>query len=376
MLIFMKKLLRLTLLLLLLPFAAAFAQDGAKRYALYGVAFYNQENLFDTVHDYGKNDYEYLPGGTMKWGTMKYEAKLKNMASVLSELCTDRLPAGAAVIGLSEVENRRVLEDLLRQPALAARGYRIVHYEGPDRRGIDCAFLYNPKFFQLESSMLVPYYYKTPSQPDVDLGFYTDADGKVRAYTEMRGDTTYMTRGFLVMEGLLAGEKVFFIVNHWPSRAAGSESRERAGYQVRALKDALLRQDPGAKVIIMGDLNDDPNNKSLTDALGCKHRLRDVRSAGDLYNPWWDTLYKAGQGTLLYDGKWNLFDQIVFTGNLLGDDRTTLKFYRNEVFVRDYLFQQEGRYKGSPRRTHAGGVWLNGYSDHLPTYIYLIKEVR
>ena len=126
----------------------------------------------------------------------------------------------------------------------------------------------------------------------------------------------------------------------------------------------------------MGDLNDDPNNKSLTDALGCKHRLRDVRSAGDLYNPWWDTLYKAGQGTLLYDGKWNLFDQIVFTGNLLGDDRTTLKFYRNEVFVRDYLFQQEGRYKGSPRCTHAGGVWLNGYSDHLPTYIYLIKEVR
>lgn len=362
---------------LFLLFATAMtARSDEKRYAIYGVAFYNQENLFDTVHDYGKNDYEYLPNGTMKWGTMKYTAKLRNMAKVISELCTSKLRQGAAVVGLSEVENARVLDDLTAQPALAARGYKYVHFEGPDRRGVDCAFLYNPKFFKLHDAMLVPYYYRSASQPDVDLGFYTDDQGHVKAYTEMKGDTTYMTRGFLVMRGELAGENMIFIVNHWPSRAAGSETRERAGYQVKALKDALMKEDPTAKVIIMGDMNDDPNNKSMTTALGCVHRKQDVKAATDLFNPWWSTLYKVGQGTLLYDGRWNLFDQIVLSGNLIGDDRETLKFYNHEIYMPDYLFQQEGRYKGNPKRTHAGGVWLNGYSDHLPTCVYLIKEVK
>ncbi len=372
----MNKYLFRILLLFLLPVAAAGAQEGGVRQTLYGVAFYNQENLFDTVHDYGKNDYEYLPDGKMAWGTVKYRAKLEHMSEVLAALCTERVPAGAAVIGLAEVENRRVLEDLVRQPALSARGYRIVHREGPDRRGVDCAFLYDPEQFGLESAMLVPYYYPDPAQPDVDLGFYTDESGCVRPYAELRGDTTRTTRGFLVMGGRMAGEKMYFIVCHWPSRAAGSESRERAGYQVRALKDALARQDPGAKIVIMGDMNDDPGDKSLTEALGCRHRREEAGGVADLYNPWWDTLYEEGQGTLVYRGKWNLFDQIVFTGNLLGEDRSTLKYDRCEVFRRDSLLEQEGPYKGSPKRTHAGGKWLNGYSDHLPTCIYLVKETK
>ena len=129
-----------------------------------------------------------------------------------------------------------------------------------------------------------------------------------------------------------------------------------------------------AKVIIMGDMNDDPMDKSMAVALGAKRKTQDTKEH-DLYNPWWDTL-KKGNGTLMYDGKWNLFDQIVFTGNLLGNDRSTLKYYRNEIFRRDYMFQKEGKYKGYPKRTHAGGVWLNGYSDHLPTIIYLIKEIK
>lgn len=124
----------------------------------------------------------------------------------------------------------------------------------------------------------------------------------------------------------------------------------------------------------MGDMNDDPMDKSMAVALGAKRKTQDTKEH-DLYNPWWDTL-KKGNGTLMYDGKWNLFDQIVFTGNLLGNDRSTLKYYRNEIFRRDYMFQKEGKYKGYPKRTHAGGVWLNGYSDHLPTIIYLIKEIK
>ena len=161
------------------------------RFSLYGVAFYNLENLFDTIHDAGKNDYEFLPNGRNKWGKMKYEAKLHNMARVLSELCTDKLPMGPAVIGLSEIENHRVLEDLLKQPALAKRGYKYVDIAGPDRRGIECAFFYNPRLFKLESSMLVPFYYAPDGKIDSPLlGFYTDENGKVRAYNELKGATS------------------------------------------------------------------------------------------------------------------------------------------------------------------------------------------
>lgn len=319
-----------------------------KKYALYSVAFYNMENLFDTIHDEGKNDYEYLPNGTNQWNTMKYQAKLKNMSEVLSMLSTDKLPMGPAIIGVSEIENYRVLEDLLKQPALADRGYRYIHYEGEDRRGVDCAFFYNPKLFEFTHSKLVPYVYIN--------------------------DTIHKTRGFLIASGYIAGEKMHFIVNHWPSRAAASATRERAGEQVKAIKDSLLREDATAKVVIMGDMNDDPMNKSMAVALGAKRKSADVGPT-DLYNPWWDTL-KKGYGTLMYKGKWNLFDQIVFTGNLLGTDRSTLKFYKHEIHRRDFMFQKEGKYKGYPKRTQAGGVWLNGYSDHLPTIIYLIKEVK
>lgn len=348
-----------------------------KRYALYGVAFYNLENLFDTLHDAGKNDYEYLPDGTMKWGKMKYEAKLHNMSRVLSELCTEKLRnIGAAVIGVSEIENANVLDDLLKQPSLANRGYKYVDVPSYDRRGVECAFFYNPKFFDMERYFCVQYNYGPSGKVDDPmLGFYLDEKGKVQAYDHLQGDTTYITRGFLVMEGKLAGEKMFFIVNHWPSRAAGDEVRQRAGWQVRQLKDALQKSEPGAKVVIMGDMNDDPGNKSMTTQLGCKSELKDVKE-GDMYNPWYNTLYKVGQGTLMYNGKWNLFDQIVMSGNMIGTDRSTLKYYQHAIFMPPYLFQQEGKYKGNPLRTHAGGVWLNGYSDHLPTQIYLVKELK
>lgn len=342
----MKRLLLILNFLLLLSFSG-YAQE--KKYALYSVAFYNQENLFDTIHDEGKNDYEYLPVAKGKWDSRKYLAKLKNMSEVISQLATDKLPMGPAIIGLSEVENTRVLEDLLKQPALASRGYEIIHYEGPDQRGIDCAILYNPDLFKVTATALSPYVYKE--------------------------DTTRQTRGFLIASGILANEKVHVIVNHWPSRAAASSAREWAGEQVRALKDSLLNEDPQAKIIIMGDMNDDPMDKSMSVSLGAKRKPKDV-GPHDLYNPWWDMLVKKGVGSLMYRGNWNLFDQIVFTGNLLGEDRSTLKFYKNEVFMRDYLFQQEGKYKGYPKRTSAEGVWVNGYSDHLPTLIYLIKEVK
>ena len=229
----------MTLGVLALFVLMAYGQE--KKFALYSVAFYNMENLFDTIHDEGKNDYEYLPNGTNQWNTMKYKAKLKNMSEILSMLSTDKLPMGPAIIGVSEIENYRVLEDILKQPALADKGYQYVHYEGEDRRGVDCAFFYNPKLFELTNSKLVPYVYIN--------------------------DTVHKTRGFLIASGNIAGEKMHFIVNHWPSRAAASPARERAGEQVRAIKDSLLREDSAAKIVIMGDMNDDPMDKSMAVAL-------------------------------------------------------------------------------------------------------------
>ena len=341
---------RLFLMMLLLS-AFLTAQAQEKRYEVYSVGFYNLENLFDTIHDKGKNDYEFLPDGTNKWGTMKYTNKLKNMARVLNEMGTDLLPMGMAAVGVSEIENSRVLEDLVNQEPLAARGWDFVHIEGPDRRGVDCGLLYNPKLFKPVNSKLAP-------------------------YTTEDNDTTYKTRGFLIVSGEMGGELVHIIVNHWPSRYAKSPARERAGVLVRQLKDSIMAAMPDTKILIMGDMNDDPDDKSMASCLGNFRNKEDVKASTDLYNPWWNILRKKGAGTLKYKGKWNLFDQIVLSGNLLGNDRSTLKLYKTEIFSRNYLFQQEGRYKGNTLRTHAGGVWLNGYSDHLPVIVYLVKEAK
>lgn len=341
-----------TSLLLLFSCIAAFYScelSAQKKYELYSVGFYNLENLFDTIHDKGKNDFEYLPEGTNKWGTMKYRNKLKNMATVLNEMSTDMLPMGMAAVGVSEIENSRVLADLVSHEVLAHRGWSFVHIEGPDARGVDCGLLYNPKLFTPVASKLVPY------------------------LTE-DNDSTYKTRGFLTVSGDMAGERVHIIVNHWPSRYAKSPARERAGVLVKAVKDSLLDAEPASKVIIMGDMNDDPDDKSMAKCLGAVRKQQQLKRSTDLYNPWWNILRNNGLGTLKYRGKWNLFDQIVVSAGLVGKDRSTLKYYKPEIFTRSYMLQQEGKYKGSPKRTHASGVWLNGYSDHLPVIIYLIKE--
>ncbi len=379
------------------------SDNAQPKIAAYAVGFYNLENLFDTIHAQGKNDFDFLPDGSYKWNTVKYENKLKNMSRVLSEMATDKVKAGCAVIGISEIENRQVVLDVLQQESLKNRGYKLLHVDSPDRRGVDCGLLYNPRFFTLEDSLYVLYIYPNDSTGERPLGFTQDPKTNDIKPLPLYGDTTHITRGFLVGIGTMAGEKMAVIVNHWPSRGAQSIARERAGYQVYALKEALLKKYPGIKIIIEGDLNDDPNNKSVVDELKAVSEVSDVKDAHSLYNPWYNMLYKVGQGTLLYKGKWNLFDQIILSGNLIvgnpqpdattsasepahgkkakkGNKNNAAKSYNqltyrsHEVFLRDYLIQQDGRYKGSPLRTTAGGTWLNGYSDHLPTIVYLVKE--
>lgn len=347
----MKKTSLFITLLLCLVVASGFAQ---KKYSVYGVGFYNLENLFDTCHDEGKRDYEFLPNGSYRWNGIKYTHKLRNLARVLSDMGTDMLPnVGCAVIGVSEVENSKALDDLVAQEPLAARGIKYVHIEGPDRRGVDCAMLYNPALFKVHKQELVPFVPNEVTGPN------------------------FVTRGFLTVTGEMAGESVTVIVCHWPSRFAGSPFRETAAEQVRNLKDSLQTVNPKTKILVMGDMNDDPTNKSMKDILRAKPEIKDV-GEGDMYNPWYNLLVKQGTGTLAYNGSWNLFDQIVMTPNLLDKkgkkDYSELRYLKNQIFRRDYLFQTEGKYKGNPKRTHAGGVWLDGYSDHLPVVLYLVKE--
>ena len=207
-------------LLLVLFCAVLFSAPASaqKKFSVYAIGFYNVENLFDTTHDEGKNDYDFTPTGSYQWNEMKYRHKLHNMASVLAEMGTDVLPnVGCAAIGLAEVENDHVMNDLTAQPELAARGYKYVHIEGPDHRGIDCALIYNPKLFTVRDTKLVPYVYDLPK------------------------DSTRATRGFLTVSGTLAGEHVTIIVCHLPSRGAGSYYRELGGKQVKGLKASLLR---------------------------------------------------------------------------------------------------------------------------------------
>lgn len=321
----------------------------------YKVMFYNFENLFDTLNDPATFDEEFTPKGGKAWNTTKYNKKLGNLERVLFDiaLIDKDYPA---VIGVSEIENRMVLEDVIAQPKLRPANYRIVHFDSPDRRGVDCAFFYRPDVFKLEGSKAVKF--------------------------NMPGMPNFYTRDFVTMWGTIDGEPFYFVVSHWPSRLGGKEAsspkREAAAAQCRALADSVRKANPATKVVIMGDLNDDATDKSVMEILGGKGNIKKLVE-GDMYNPYVDML-RAGYGTLAYRDAWNLFDNIVISENLATASTGALKiqkapkakFYGN-IFRAPYLFQREGQYKGYPLRTFVGNNFQGGFSDHLPVYIYIGK---
>ncbi|MCD7971247.1 MAG: endonuclease/exonuclease/phosphatase family protein [Candidatus Azobacteroides sp.] len=323
-----------------------------KKLIPYSIAFYNLENLFDTINSNGNYDLEYSPAGDKKWDGKKYQAKLNNMAKVISLLGKEVCPYGPAVIGVAEVENRQVLEDLVKTGDLAPLNLAVVHYDSPDIRGVDVGLLYNPQMFTVTSSQ--SYRLTIPEQPE------------------------FRTRDPLLVSGLLDGEKFHFIVNHWPSRRNGEKAsrylRVAAANLNKQIHDSIRNADPEAKVIIMGDLNDDPTNESVKKVLNAKAKKKDT-DVTELFNPMAD-FFSKGIGTIGYQGKWSLFDQILLSGNMLSEDRTTFQFWKAEIFNRNFLIQKEGQYKGYPLRTHSGNLFLNGYSDHFPVLVYLIKYYK
>ncbi len=346
-------------LILLSSCSPRYAQSTktSKTYKINTVAFYNLENLFDTINDPDKND-EASP--IMELPKAKrsavYWKKMDNMAKVLSQIGAKTAKNSPAIIGVAEVENSRVLKDLVSNRQLKAKDYGFIHYESPDERGIDVALLYQKKLFHPISS----------SSHEV---------------ITMRQDTHKRdyTRDVLLVTGTLDGDTISVLVNHWPSRYGGEKrsrpAREKAAAVNKHLVDSILAVRPYAKVLIMGDLNDDPFNTSVKQVLGAKAEPEQVGAKG-LYNPMENMLVKQGLGTLGYRDHWDLFDQIIMTKALLSKDYSSYRFYKAGIFNPSYLVTPSGRYKGYPFRSYSNGHFTNGYADHFPVYVYLIKEVH
>ena len=349
----MKKHLILTFLLVTSTVVGVFSQETKKEYLVTGIGFYNLENLFDTLIDPDLNKIlqeDFTPKGKKRWTSERYQEKLVNMSKVIADLGTETTPDGLAILGVSEVENKSVLEDLAKAESIKNRGYKVVHYDSPDKRGIDVGLLYNPTYFKVTSS---------------------------KSFSLRTVDTTFYSRDQLLVIGLLNGEKIHVIVTHWPSRRGGEKRskprRAAAATLGRIIVDSLQANDPNAKIFYMGDLNDDPTDESVKKHLRSSGK-EDNMQKGDLFNPW-ESYYKKGIGTLAYRDVWNLFDQILVSKPLLGKDYTSFKLYKSKIFSKAYLKNATGRYKGYPHRTYAAGSYTAGYSDHFPVYMFLIKEL-
>lgn len=319
-----------------------------KQYKVGCIAFYNQENLFDTIA--GPNDSEFTPDGVNKWNTEKFNHKLDHMSDVITQIGSEMFPGGPAIIGISEVENRSVVEALVNTPKLKASKYSFVHYESPDHRGIDVALLYRTDFFRVISSRSV--------------------------HLRLKTDPNWASRDQLVVSGIFDDELIHIIVNHWPSRSGGEKRsqpfREAAAALTKSIADSIYSTDPNSKIFIMGDLNDDAVNNSVLNVLNAKGKINEVKKGG-LFNPMWK-MYKDGIGSIAYQDTWSLFDQIIVSEPLLGNDKSTFKFLKAKVFNAPFIAQKTGQFAGYPFRTYVGNTWQGGYSDHFPVYVFIVKE--
>lgn len=328
-----------------------------KRFIPAVVGFYNLENLFDTIDQPEVQDEEFLPEGPNQWTSTRYQRKLHNMARVIAEIGTDVNPRGFAVLGISEVENGSVVRDLVKTRPLTPRGLRVVSHEGPDARGVDVGLIYDPAQFTLLGQKA--YRLRMPEDPD------------------------FKTRDQLLVSGLLDGDTLHVIVNHWPSRRGGEKrsqgKRWAAADLSRHIIDSLLTRNPDARIVHLGDLNDDPIDPSVV-----KH----LRTTGDRKNPGlkpggagtllyapMTELYKKGIGTLAWNDSWNLFDQISLSPAWLTGDGGRYTYYGVRVFSQPYMKQTEGSFAGYPLRSFVGSQWMDGYSDHFPVFVILAREL-
>jgi len=310
----------------------------SKRKNTITVAFYNVENLFDTVNNPLTADNDYTPLGKLKWNAKRYQHKIKKITSVISQMGENESAFPPVILGLVEVENAKVVKDLTRHKNLSKFNYSYVHYDSPDERGIDVALMYNKDFFEVISS-------------DTHSLYLTDDNGEVD-----------YTRDLLVVKGKLNGELLHVLVNHWPSRRDGDKEtkkkRIKAAKQVQHVMNDIKAKEGNAKFIIMGDFNDDPTSDSVKNFL----------VSDDLYNPM-KSLLEKGEGTSTYYKEWHLFDQIIFSRDFFDTERSTHTFLKATILQKDWLRFHKGKFKDSPFRTYIGPWYQGGYSDHFPVYL-------
>ncbi|MCG2793865.1 MAG: endonuclease [Weeksellaceae bacterium] len=299
---------------------------------------------------------DFTPESPKRWNSKNYNQKLANEAKVISEMGRAYTNTAPVVCGLIEVENRQVIEDLVKQPALAKYDYGIVHYNSYDARGIDIAFIYQKRRFSPSKSW----------------------KKEIKVYGE-EGKREY-TRDVVVMTGFLDNEKVAFFINHWPSRRGGEAKslpkRNAAAVVLKQQMDSLRAVDPATKMFAMGDFNDDPISPSLKNYLKAVGNPKDLSEDNHYLNLMYP-LYKNGVASLAYQDSPNLFDQIIVSANLYSPNREVRKDYtvfKAEIYAPAYLITKEGSYKGYPFRSWAGDTFTGGYSDHFPAFVVLQKD--
>jgi len=345
-------------LLLVLPLTTC--GKGKDKYV---IGFYNVENLFDTTHDEGKNDYEFLPDGLNKWNEGKYKAKLHNIATAIRSMQYEN-GQWHSILGLAEVENLAAVEALVSQPELQDAGYKVVFRDGPDRRGIDCALLYRPEDFKLMQIKAIPFTFDS----DIDFALSKEEQEDFR------------TRDILMVTGKLGGEMFAVFVAHLPSRGGGKggDLRCRGAEIIYEESMHLMAKYPDIKIVCMGDMNDNPSDDCMSEYLHGEGSLEAV-GEDDFFNPF-VSMHEAGYGSEEYRGEWNIFDQILVNSNLVGSGTGGLRIqkitdgkYYGRVFNPPFLVQQGGDYEGTPFRTFSHGVFIHGYSDHYPTFIVVSR---
>jgi len=320
-------------------------------YRVHTIAFYNVENLFDTVKDSLVFDDDFTSDGSNHWTKERYDRKIEHLAKVMSGIGVRYRMRPPDIIGLCEIENLKVLQDLVAHPLLRYFDYGIIHLDSPDERGIDVAMLFNKGSF-------LPVSIKHHSLQLLN-------EERYREYT----------RDQLVVHGFLDYEAIYFIINHWPSRRGG-ETRSRP-HRIAAAElnlsiiDSIEQIKFAPKIISMGDFNDNPTDYTFKKVLRTKRKLMGLGDQ-ELFNPM-EQLFIKGEGSLAYRDRWSLFDQFYVSGNLINGN-APLQVWRAGIYNPQFLRIQQGQYTGYPLRTYAGGRYTAGYSDHFPVYIYLIKQ--
>lgn len=346
----MKKIAILSLLFLAAVqlFAQNAPYDPARNFT---VVFYNVENLFDTINSPGINDGEFTPSGSYQWNTKPYRKKLEDIAKVLSSVNPLELPE---IIGLCEVENKEVLTDLIRTGQMQGGNYAIVHETGPDARGIDVALLYRQNAFNYLSHKAIP------------VNFPFDSNSK--------------TRDILYVKGLAAEKDTFHLfVNHWSSRVGGEVQTEPkrvfAAMKLRNHVDSLFRINPVAKILIMGDFNDEPTNASVFQFLNANNKRKNY-AYNELYNLMYDIHNMEIQGTYYFRGNWNMLDHLIVSRPFF--DKTQgyfLEYESGKIFRAPWMLEKANRNGDEPPlRTFTGREYKGGPSDHLPVYMILQKN--